>query len=185
MAWNRQRDLASRFFSNMVVEDKIIGWYCHNTGKHQLGFSIYCMPCQLLLCCGLRRISSGASLAPESLHIVCASGTLQGIHVTVAHFPVTNKVDCCKEFYSFTNQVFVLLHLGTRQEWRRLLARSTHSAWKCVDTMFCYHFCNEQPWLPRGATLSTLLFTMTTEKSMTGAFVAMAVAKAQASLQAI
>jgi hypothetical protein len=51
--------------------------------------------------------------------------------------------------------------------------------------MFCYRFCDKQPWLPRGATLSTLLLTMTTEKSMTNAFVAMAVAEAQASSQVI
>jgi hypothetical protein len=51
--------------------------------------------------------------------------------------------------------------------------------------MFCYCFCNKQPWLLHGATLLTPLLTMTTEKSMTNAFVAMAVAEAQASLQAI
>jgi hypothetical protein len=111
------------------VEDKTIEWYCHNIGQHQLGFSICCAPHQLLLCHGLRKICSGANLAPESLRTVCASGTLQGAHVTVAHCPVTNKVDCCEEFYSFTDRAFVSWHLGTCQEWWRLLARSTPSAW--------------------------------------------------------
>ena len=91
-----------------LLEDKTIGWYFFNAGQHQLGFNICCVPCQLLLCCGLRRISSGTNLAPESLRTVCASGTLQDAQVTVAHCPVTNKVDCCEEFYSFTNQAFVL-----------------------------------------------------------------------------
>ncbi len=136
MAWNNRCDLASRFFSNAVVEDKSIGWYCHNTGQHQLGFSICCAPCQLLLYCGLCEISSGANLAPESLRTVCASGTLQGTQVTVANCPVTNKVDCHEEFYSFTNQAFVLLLLGACQEWWRLLAQSTLSTQWCVDTMF-------------------------------------------------
>jgi hypothetical protein len=54
-----------------------------------------------------------------------------------------------------------------------------------MDTMFCYCFCDKQPWFLHGATLSTLLFMMMTEKSMTGAFVAMAVAEAQASLQVL
>jgi hypothetical protein len=49
--------------------------------------------------------------------------------------------------------------------------------------MFCYCFCNKQPWLPEGATL--LILTMTTGKSMTDAFIAMAVAEAQVSLQVI
>ncbi len=77
MAWNRQPDLASQFFSNVVVEDQMIGWYCNNTGQHQLGFSVRCAPRQLLLCCGLRKICSGANLAPESLHTICASGTFR------------------------------------------------------------------------------------------------------------
>jgi hypothetical protein len=51
--------------------------------------------------------------------------------------------------------------------------------------MFCYPFCNKQPWLPRGAMLSTLLLTMMTEKLMTSTFVEMAVAEAQASLQVL
>ena len=76
MAWHPQRDLTSQFFNNAVVEDKTIGWYCHNTGQHQLGFSVCCAPHQLLLYRGLRKISSGANLAPESLRTVSASGTL-------------------------------------------------------------------------------------------------------------
>jgi hypothetical protein len=48
--------------------------------------------------------------------------------------------------------------------------------------MFCYRICNKQPWLPHGATLSTLLLTMMTKESMINAFVVMAVAEAQASL---
>jgi hypothetical protein len=111
------------------MEDKTIGWYCHITGQHQLGFSIRCVPCQLLLCSSLIGMSSGVNIALESLHTGCASGTLQAAQVTVAHWPVTNKVDCREEFYSFTNQAFVSWHLGTCQEWWRLLARSTHSAW--------------------------------------------------------
>jgi hypothetical protein len=51
--------------------------------------------------------------------------------------------------------------------------------------MFCYPFCDKQPWLLHGATLLTLLLMMTTEKSMTNAFIVMAVAEAQASLQVI
>ena len=39
IAWNRQRDLVSRFFRNAVVADNTIGWYCDNTGQHQLGLS--------------------------------------------------------------------------------------------------------------------------------------------------
>jgi hypothetical protein len=97
------------------VEDKTIGWYCHNAGQHQLGFSICCVPCQMLLCCSLRRMSSGANLLLKSLCTVCASGTLQGTQVTVAHCPVTNKVDCLEEFYSFTNQAFFLWRLGACQ----------------------------------------------------------------------
>jgi hypothetical protein len=50
---------------------------------------------------------------------------------------------------------------------------------------FLYRFCNKQPWLPCGATLLTSLLMMTTEKSMMEAFVVMAVAEAQASLQAV
>ena len=105
------------------VEDKTIEWYCHNAGQHQLGFSICCAPHQLLLCCGLCKICSGASLAPESICIVCASGILKGAQVMVAHCPVINDVNCCcEEFYSFTNQVFVLWRLSACQEWWRLLA---------------------------------------------------------------
>jgi hypothetical protein len=51
--------------------------------------------------------------------------------------------------------------------------------------MFCYCFCDKQRWLPHGATLSMSFLTMITEKSMTDTFVVMAVAEAQASLQAI
>ncbi len=134
------------------VEDKTIEWYCHLSGQHQLGFNICCVPCQLLLCCGLRRMSSGANLAPESLHTVCASGTLQDAQVSDAHCPVTNNVDCPEEFYSFTNQAFVSWCLGACQEWWRWLARSTCSAWWCADTSFCCHFCNQQCCLSRGAT---------------------------------
>jgi hypothetical protein len=91
-------------FNNAVVEDKTIEWHCRNIGQHQeLGFSVCYAPRQLLLYCGLHKISSGANLAPESLRTVCASGTLQGAQVTVAHWPVTNKVDCHEEFYCFTN----------------------------------------------------------------------------------
>ncbi len=185
MAWPRWHDLASRFFSNAVVEDKTIGWYCHNTGQHQLGFSVCCAPHQLLLYRDLRKISSGTNLVPESLRTVCASGTLQGAQVTVAHCPVINKVDCREEFYFFINQVFVLWCLGACQEWWRLLAQSTRSAWWCADTMVCYLFCNKQPWLPCGTTLLMLLLTMTTEKAMIDAFIAMVAAEAQASLQAV
>ncbi len=166
MAWNCQRDLASQFFSNAVVEDKTIWWFCHNTGQHKLGFSICCTLHQLLLYRGLRKICSCTNLGPESLCTVCGSGTLQGAQIAVAHWPVTNEVDCCEEFYSFTNQAFVLWRLGTSQEWWRLLAQSTptRTVWWCADMMFCYCFCNKQPWLPHGATLSTLLLTMTAEK---------------------
>jgi hypothetical protein len=133
MAWHPQRDLAPRFFNNALVEDKTIGCYCHNTGQHQLFFSGRCAPCQLLLYCGLRKISSGPNLAPESLCAVCASGALQGAQVSDPHCPVTNKVDCCEEFYSFTNQAFVAWCLGTCQEWWRSLAQSRCSTWWCGD----------------------------------------------------
>ncbi len=59
------------------LEDKTIGWYCHNTGRHQLGFSICCAPHQLLLCRGLCKIWSGANLAPEILCTICAAGTFR------------------------------------------------------------------------------------------------------------
>jgi hypothetical protein len=93
----------------MVVEDKTIGWYCHNTGQHQLGFSVLCVPRQLLLYCGLRKISSGANLELESLRTVGESGTLKGAQVMVAHCPVIIEVDCCEELYSFTNQAFLAI----------------------------------------------------------------------------
>jgi hypothetical protein len=166
------------------VKDKTIEWYYHNAGQHQLGFSICCAPHQLLMYCGLLKICSGANLAPESLRTVCVSGTLQGAQVTVANCPVINMVDCCEEFYSFTNQTFVFWHLGACQEWWRLLVQFTRSTGWCADTMFCYCFFDKQPWLLHGITLSTLLLTMT-EKSRTDAFVANTVAKAQASSQAI
>ncbi len=86
-----------------------------------------------LLCCGLRRMSSGANLVPESLCTVCASGTLQGAQVSDAHCPVTNNVDCHEEFYSFTNQAFVSWRLVACQEWWRSIAQSTRST--CVDTI--------------------------------------------------
>jgi hypothetical protein len=117
MAWHSQRDLASWVINNAVVEDKTIGWHCHIAGQQQPGFSVRCAPRQLLLCHGLRKISNGANLALESLLTVFASGTLQGTQVTIAHCPVTNKVDCCEEFYSFTNQTFFLWCLGACQEW--------------------------------------------------------------------
>ncbi len=117
MGWHSRRDLTSWVFSDAFVIDKTIGWYCHIAGQQQPGFSIRCSPCQLLLYSGLHKINSDTNLAPESLHTVCASGTLQGAQVTVAHCLVTNKVDCCEEFYSFTNQAFVLWRLGTSQEW--------------------------------------------------------------------
>jgi hypothetical protein len=100
----------------MVVEEKTIAQQCHIAGQQQHGISICCMPRQLLLCCSLRKISSGANLAPESLHTVCTSDSLQGAQVAVAHFSVTYKVDCSEEFYSFTNQAFVSRHLGVSQE---------------------------------------------------------------------
>jgi len=50
MAWNRRRDLASRFFSSTVVDDKTIGWYYHNAGQHQLGFSICCSSLTMACC---------------------------------------------------------------------------------------------------------------------------------------
>ncbi len=128
MAWNRWHDLASRFFSNAVMEDKTIGWYCHIAGQQQPGFSIHCTPHQLLLCHGLRKICSGTNLVPESLCTVCASGSFQGAQVSDAHWPVTNKVDCCEEFYSFTNQVFVSWCLVTCQEWWQLSAQFPRSA---------------------------------------------------------
>ncbi len=91
------------------------------------------------------------------------------------------RVDCCEKFYSSTNQAFVLWRLGACQEWWRLLAQSTCSTWWSADTMFYHRFCDKQPWLPHGATLSTLLLTMTIEKSMTDLFFVMVVAETQAS----
>jgi hypothetical protein len=98
-----------------LLEDKTIGWnwYPHNAGQYQPGFSICCAPHPLLLYC---KISSGTNLALESLHTVGVSGTLQGAQVTVANCPVTNKVDCHEEFYSFTNQAFLSWRLGASQE---------------------------------------------------------------------
>ncbi len=186
MAWHRWRDLVSRVFGNALMENKTIGWYYQISGQQQLGFSVCCVPHQLLLCCGLRRISSGTNLVPESLHTVCASGTLQGAQFTVANCLVTNKVDCCEEFYSFTNQAFVLLRLGTCQEWWQSSARSPHSAWRCAEHNFCcYRFCNQQCWLSLGETLMVLLPAMMTQMSLTEAFVAMAVAVWPVSLQVL
>jgi hypothetical protein len=116
MAWHIQRDLVSWVFGTLFVKDKAIGPYCHIASQQQPSFSVCCAPCHLLLSCGFRRISSGTNLAPESLCTVGSSGTLPGIQVTVANCPVTNKVDCCEDFYSFTNQMFVLWRLGTSQE---------------------------------------------------------------------
>jgi hypothetical protein len=110
------------------MDDKTIGLYCHIAGQHQLGSSIRCVPRQLLVCCSLRKMSSGANLAPESLRTVCASGTFQGAQVSDAHWPVTNKVDCREKFYSFTIQAFVSWRLGACQEWWRSVAQSTRSA---------------------------------------------------------
>ncbi len=75
MAWNRKCDLMSQFFSNAVVEENTIGWYCHIAGQQRPGLSICCAPRQLLLYCGLCKICSGTYLAAESLRTVCASGT--------------------------------------------------------------------------------------------------------------
>ena len=55
-----------------------------------------------------------------------------------------------------------------------------------VQTLcFCCHFCIQQSWLSWGATMLMLLPTMRTQKSLTGAFVAMAVAERPALLQAL
>jgi hypothetical protein len=72
---------------------KTIGWYCHIAGQQQLGAQQ-----------GLLKVSSGANLAPVSALFVQQVHLLQGTQVTVAHSPVTNKVDCCEEVYSFTNR---------------------------------------------------------------------------------
>jgi hypothetical protein len=117
MVWHSWRDLMLRVFGNAFVEDKTIGWQCHIAGQQQLGFSVRFTPCQLLLYCSLCIISSGTNLAPENHQTVWASGTLQGAQVTVAHCPVTNRVDCLEVFYSFTNQAFVSWCLGACQEW--------------------------------------------------------------------
>jgi hypothetical protein len=84
-------------------------------GQQQPDFSIHCAPPYLLLCHSLRKISTGTNLIPESLCTVCSSGALQGAQV-IAHCPVTNKIDFCEEFYSFTNQAFVSWCLGNFQE---------------------------------------------------------------------
>jgi hypothetical protein len=55
----------------------------------------------------------------------------------------------------------------------------------CGHNCCCYCFCNEQHCLLCSATMSTLLSAMTTQKSLTNAFVAMAVADRPASLQAL
>ena len=39
------------------------------------------------------------AVARTFLRPICVSGTFQGAQVTVAHYPVTNKVDCCEKFY--------------------------------------------------------------------------------------
>ncbi len=105
------------------VEDKTIGWYCHIAGQQQLGAQR-----------GLHKISNvwtlrrrASTLFVQQVHL------LQGAQITVAHIPVTNKVDCHEEFYSFTNQLFVSWCLGAYQEWWRLLAQSTRPA--CADTI--------------------------------------------------
>ncbi len=185
MAWNRWCDLASWFFSKAVVKDKTIGRYCHNTSQHQLGFSICCTPHQLLLYHVLRKISSCANLVPESLNTVCVSGTLQGAQVPDAHCPVTNKVNCNEECYSFTNQAFVLWHLGACQEWWQLLARSTRSAWWCANMMFLLSLLQSTTLIVAWHNMSTLLHTMTTQSSLTNTFVVMAVAKGTVSTQAL
>jgi hypothetical protein len=43
----------------------------------QLGFNICCAPHQLLLCCGLCKISIGPNLAPESFCTISVSGTFR------------------------------------------------------------------------------------------------------------
>jgi hypothetical protein len=126
MAWHRPGDLASRMTKPFDGTVTSLASICLASASAR----------QLLLCCGLRKMSSGANLAPESLRAVCASGTFQGAQVSDAHWPVTNKVDCREEFYSFPNQAFVSWRLGACQEWWKLLARSTRSARQCGDTMF-------------------------------------------------
>ncbi len=130
----------------------------------QLGFRIYCVPCQLLLCCGLRRMSNGMNLALESLHTVSASGTFQGTQVSDTHCPVTDKVDCHEKFYSFTNQAFVSWRLGACQEWWRSLAQSTRSAQWCADTMFFLSLLQSTMLIVAWRN-PTLLLAMTTQRS--------------------
>ncbi len=136
MAWHRQGDLASRVFGDTCGRQ-----------NHWMVLS-QCWPASAWLQHLLRSLSTAVVLglkqnmqwpepcAGEPPHYLCVR-YFQGAQVTVTHCPVINKVDCCEEFYSFTNQVFVLWCLGACQEWWRLLAKSTCFAWWCVDTIFC------------------------------------------------
>ncbi len=74
-------------------------------------------------------------------------------------------------------------HLGASQEWWQSSVWYPYSI--CGHNCCCYCFCNEEHCLLQGATLLALLTTMMTQKSLTDAFVAVAVKEAQASLQVL
>ncbi len=128
MAWNRQGDLASRIFGDtcgrqshwMVLSQH---WPASAWLQHLL-----CSSSTVVVSWLTQKIQWRKPYAGEPPHYLCVR-YFQGAQVTVAHCLVTNKVGCCEEFYSFTNQAFVSWCLGACQEWWRSLARSTHSAW--------------------------------------------------------
>ncbi len=153
MAWNHQRDLASQFFSNAVVEDKTIGWYCHNTGQHQLGFSICCAPPQLLLCWAytewavvraLRRRASALFVhqvhfrAHRSL-LPIAQSQIRLIVVRSSSPSLTMHLSC---------GAWAPAHSGG-DHWHNRLHIPLSSVW---TWWFCCCFCNQQCWLSCGTT---------------------------------
>ncbi len=135
MAWHCWGDLASWVFSDTCGRKNhwMVLSQCWPTSallQHLLRSSSTVVVSRLTQNMQWRKPCTG-----EPPHYLCVR-CFQGTQVTVSHCPVINKVDCCGEFYLFTNQAFVLWCLGTCQEWWRLLAQSTHFAWCCADTMF-------------------------------------------------